>query len=48
MDDEAAVAARDRREVDLRRKGARVTECHVAVACLVTCVAGAVGDPERR
>ena len=32
MDDEAAVAGRDRGEVDLRRKAAGVAEHHVAVA----------------
>ena len=44
MDDEAAVAGRDRGEVELRRKAAGVAEHHVAVARLVACVAGAVGD----
>ena len=42
MDDEAAVAGRDRGEVDLRRKAAGVAEHHVAVAGIVACVAGAV------
>ena len=42
MDDEAAVAARERGEVDLRRKAAGVAEHHVAVAGIVACVAGAV------
>src|SRR4029453_19373166 len=41
MDDEAAVAGRDRGEVDRRRKGAGVAEHHVGVACIVACVAGA-------
>ena len=43
-DDEAAVAGGDRGQVDLRRKIAGVAKHHVAVACLVACVAGAVGD----
>ena len=33
VDDEAAVAARDRGEVDLRREAAGLAEHHVAVAC---------------
>ena len=44
MDDEAAVARGDGGEIDLRSKAAGVAEHHVSVACLVTCVAGAVGD----
>ena len=48
MDDEAAVAGRDRGEVDLRRKTAGLAEHHIAVARLVACVAGAIGDREPR
>ena len=41
MDDEAAVAGRERGEIDLGRKAAGVAEHHVAVA-RIACVAGAV------
>ena len=43
MDDEAAVAGRDRGEVDLGRKAAGVAEHDIAVARIAACVAGAVG-----
>ena len=42
MDDEAAVAARDRSKVDLRRKAAGVAEHHVAVARLDACIVRAI------
>src|SRR5262245_51497627 len=42
MDDEAAVAGRDRGEVDLRRKARGFAEHHVAVARKVAGVAGAI------
>ena len=44
MDDEAAVAGRDRSKVDLRRKAAGLAEHHVAVARLDACVAGAIAE----
>ena len=43
VDDEAAVAGRDRGEVDLRREARRLAEHHVAVAGTVARVAGAIG-----
>ena len=42
MDDEAAVAGRDRGEVDLRREAGGLAEHHVAVACAGAGVAGTV------
>ena len=48
MDDEAAVAGRDRGKVDLRRKVAGVAEHHVAVARIVACIAGAIARPAPR
>src|SRR5262245_58802384 len=42
MDDEAAVAGRDRAEVDLRRKPRGLAEHHVAVACAGAGVVGTV------
>ena len=44
MDDEAAVAARDRSKVDLRRKAAGVAEHHVAVARLDACIVRAIAE----
>src|SRR3954454_6694273 len=43
VDDEAAVAGRDRGQVDLRREARRLAEHHVAVARAVACVAGSIG-----
>ena len=40
MDDESAVASRDRGEVDLRHKARRLTEHHVAVASTIPRVGG--------
>ena len=48
MDDEAAIAGRDRGEVDLRRKAGGLAEQHIAVAREDAGVAGAiaVGSPD--
>ena len=48
MEDEAAVAGCNRGEVDLGRKARGLAEHHVAVAGIVSCVAGAirVGSPD--
>ena len=42
VDDESAVAGRDRGEVDLGREARGLAEHHVAVARIVACVAGAI------
>ena len=45
MDDEAAVAGRNRGEVDLRRKPGGLAEHHVVVARILARIAGTTAEP---